>query len=86
MKIFEGLGNSKSDQGGMSGRFRPSLAGCCQRMYQLRRLPSAFQMALGHLGPEDLSWRKIRLSADSALACNNKTSQRLLAEFRFLAD
>ncbi len=45
----------------MSGRFlgfKSSQAGFCRRTCRRRHLPSAFEMAFGPLGPEDLSWEK----------------------------
>jgi hypothetical protein len=46
----------------------------CQRMC----LSSAFEMAFGPLGPEDLSWQKKSLLVDSEQACTAKTTQWLL--------
>jgi hypothetical protein len=79
----------RSDMGGMRGRFGIfclSPEGFHRQMSWCWHLPSSSWMAFGPVGPEDLSWWKIRLAADSALACNAKTTQRLLAEFWFLAD
>jgi hypothetical protein len=84
-----GEGAKRSDLNGMSGRFsgfRLSLAGFRWQMCRCQRLLSAFETAFGPLGPEDLSWQKIRLSADSAPACTAETAQLLLAEFRFSVD
>ncbi len=60
-------GAKRSDAGRMSGRFcgfRLPLAGFCCQTCQRRLLPRAFESACDLLGPEDVTWQKICLSAD----------------------
>jgi hypothetical protein len=73
----------------MSGRssgFMLLKAGFCQRMCKRRHLPRAFETAFDPPRPKDVALRKICIFTDSAPAYSAKTAQRLLAEFRFLAD
>ncbi len=64
----------------MSGRFcwfrrgGGGLAVFCWGTCWRRCLPSALRTAFAPLGPEDLSWRKICLSAGSAPPCTTKQS------------
>jgi hypothetical protein len=67
-------------------RFRPPIAIFYQETGQCQCLSRAFETACGPLGPEDISWWKIPLLADSALAHTARTTQQLLAEFWTLAD
>ncbi len=53
----------------------------CQRTCQCWQLPWVFEAPCGPLGPKDVFWWKIHLSADSAPAYTTKTTQWLLAEF-----
>ncbi len=74
---------------GMSGRssgFTPPKAEFRRLMSKLQHLPRAFETGCGPPRLKGIAWRKIRLFADSAPAYTTKTAQRLLAEFRFLAD
>jgi hypothetical protein len=62
-----------------NGRFLPTSVSLPTR-------PRAFETACGPLGPEDVSWRKIRLLADLALVLTSWTTQQLLVEFWTLMD
>ncbi len=76
----------RSGMSGRSSRFTPLKAGFCWGTCKRWHLSRAFETGWGPLRPKDVAWQKICLVADSVPAYTAKTTKRLLAEFRFLAD
>ncbi len=77
----------RTDTSGMSGKssgFTSPKANFRRQTCKRWHLPRAFETACGPPRPKDVAWQKIRLFADSASVYTAKTTQRLLAEFRFL--
>ncbi len=71
---------------GNSSRFTAPKAGFRRRTCKRQHLSRAFETGCGPPRLKDVAWLKIHLFANSALAYNAKSTQRLLTEFRFLAD